>query len=214
MAVDFPQFGLPTGLSGGSDTWDNGLAGELLSADYFGTAAPIAGSVSVALGGLTVSASGTVGIAAALGVALDDLTSASDATIQEPAPTRRGGDDAPLGRTPAQRAARKALYVRNRHYVIREPEPLTPGPCEQPRKVTAAIIEEAVAGVPEWFGTLAQARQAVPKTIPLLVPPRQQWTETDRAQLVAAARAYIEQAVRDYEAQQDEDDIELLLLAA
>lgn len=127
---------------------------------------------------------------------------------------RNRGDDAPPLRSPAERKARKARYVRNRHYVIQEPRPIEPGPGEEPRKVTAAIIEEAVAGVPEWFGSRAQARQAVPRTIPMLAPPTGQWTDSDRAQLVAAARAYLEQAVRDYQAQLDEDDIELLLLAA
>lgn len=83
MAVDFPQFGLPTGLSGGSDTWDNGLAGELLSADYFGTVEPISGSLSVALDGLTVSASATVSLAATLGASLDDLTLASAAALEQ-----------------------------------------------------------------------------------------------------------------------------------
>jgi len=83
MAVDFPQFGLPAGLSGGSDTWDNGLAGELLSADYFGTVEPISGSLSVALDGLTVSASATVSLAATLGASLDDLTLASAAALEQ-----------------------------------------------------------------------------------------------------------------------------------
>ena len=35
MTVPFPNIGVPVGLSGGSDTWDNGLAGELLLADFF-----------------------------------------------------------------------------------------------------------------------------------------------------------------------------------
>lgn len=83
MAVDFPQFGLPTGLSGGADKWDDGLAGELLSADYFGTAAPIAGSVSVALDGLAVSASATVSLAATLGASLDDVALASVAALEQ-----------------------------------------------------------------------------------------------------------------------------------
>lgn len=94
------------------------------------------------------------------------------------------------------------------------PEPRKPAPGEQPRKVTKAIIEEAVASLPEWRGSLAQARQVVPRTIPIMVPPLQQWTDAERAKLVAATRAYLERAVREYEAQQDEDDIELLLLAA
>jgi hypothetical protein len=32
------------GLSGGSDLWDNGLGGEILSADYFAPAPPPVGS--------------------------------------------------------------------------------------------------------------------------------------------------------------------------
>lgn len=103
-------------------------------------------------------------------------------------------------------AARKAKRTR--------PEPLKPAPGQQSRKVTKAIIEEAVASLPEWRGSLAQAKQVVPRTIPIMVPPLQQWTEAERAKLVAATRAYLERAVREYEAQQDEDDIELLLLAA
>lgn len=40
MAAPFPQFDLRPGISGGADVWDNGLAGELLSADYFGGPVP------------------------------------------------------------------------------------------------------------------------------------------------------------------------------
>ena len=36
MAIDYPQFELPRGLSGGADLWDDdGAAGQLLRADYF-----------------------------------------------------------------------------------------------------------------------------------------------------------------------------------
>lgn len=35
MAVGFPQIDLRPGLSGGSDTWDNDVGGELLLVDYF-----------------------------------------------------------------------------------------------------------------------------------------------------------------------------------
>lgn len=35
MAISNPQFDLPLGISGGADVWDDGLAGILLSADYF-----------------------------------------------------------------------------------------------------------------------------------------------------------------------------------
>ena len=35
MAISYPRFDLRPGLSGGSDSWDDGLAGQLLTADYF-----------------------------------------------------------------------------------------------------------------------------------------------------------------------------------
>jgi hypothetical protein len=126
--------------------------------------------------------------------------------------TDRG--DGASRRTPAERRARKARYVRNRHFVIRRPQPEAPGPGEEPRRVTKAIVREAVAQMPGWFGTLAEARQAVPETIPVLVLPDTQ-AHDERAQLIAAAQAYIERTIRAYEAEMaEEDDIELLLLAA
>ena len=39
MAVIRPEADRPAGLSGGADAWDDGLAGGLLSADYFAAAA-------------------------------------------------------------------------------------------------------------------------------------------------------------------------------
>ena len=35
MAIPFPQTEVPRDLSGGADAWDDGLAGQILSADYF-----------------------------------------------------------------------------------------------------------------------------------------------------------------------------------
>ena len=35
MAVGFPQIDLRPGLSGGSDSWEDGVGGEILSVDYF-----------------------------------------------------------------------------------------------------------------------------------------------------------------------------------
>lgn len=68
--------------------------------------------------------------------------------------------------------------------------------------------------MPGWFGTLAEARQAVPETIPVFVLPDMQ-AQTERAQLIAAVQAYIEQTIRAYQAfEAEEDDIEMLLLAA
>lgn len=126
--------------------------------------------------------------------------------------TDRGGDGFPR----RSKAERKARYVRNRHFVIQRPKPEEPKPGEEPRKVTKAIVREAVAQLPGWWGTLAEARQVVPATIPVLVLPETRQPSAEYLQLVAATRAYIEQAIRAFEAaeQDEEDDIELLLLAA
>lgn len=68
--------------------------------------------------------------------------------------------------------------------------------------------------MPGWFGTLAEARQAVPETIPVFVLPDMQ-AQAERAQLIAAVQAYIDRAIRAYQAfEAEEDDIEMLLLAA
>lgn len=127
-------------------------------------------------------------------------------------PTRSGGDGV-SGRNSAERRARRERYVRNRHYVIEQPKPLEAKPGEEPRKVTRAVVQAAVAQLPGWFGTIAEAQRAAPIAIPL--PDMRPAME--RQALVAAVRAYIEQAMRDYEAAEkaaDEEDIELLLLAA
>lgn len=125
--------------------------------------------------------------------------------------TNQGGDG---GFTSSRRQARRARYVRNRHFVIEQPKAPEPAPGEVSRPVTKAIVREAVAQMPGWFGTLAEARQAVPDTIPVFVLPDMQ-AQAERAQLIAAVQAYIEQTIRAYEAAMaEEDDIEMLLLAA
>ena len=40
MTIRGPQYDLPIGVSGASDLWDDGLAGEILSADYFSVPSP------------------------------------------------------------------------------------------------------------------------------------------------------------------------------
>lgn len=45
MAVQQPQY--DNNISGGSDTWDNGLAGEIITADYFDAAPPPSGSGNI-----------------------------------------------------------------------------------------------------------------------------------------------------------------------
>jgi hypothetical protein len=123
--------------------------------------------------------------------------------------TNRGGDG---GRSSSERQARRARYVRNRHFVIEQPKPEAPKSGERSIEVSKAIVREAVAQMPGWFGTVAEARQVVPTSIPL--PDMR--AAMERQQLIAAVRAYIEQAMQAYEAaeQAEEDDIELLLLAA
>lgn len=50
MAIDYPQFELPRGLSGGADLWDDdGAAGQILRADYF-TQAPTPKTLATSLG--------------------------------------------------------------------------------------------------------------------------------------------------------------------
>lgn len=46
MAIQDPQFDLPQGISGGSDLWDAGLAGVLLTADYFETISVVSYTIS------------------------------------------------------------------------------------------------------------------------------------------------------------------------
>jgi hypothetical protein len=40
MADALPQVDLPRGITGASDLWDNGAAGAVLSAGYFGSPTP------------------------------------------------------------------------------------------------------------------------------------------------------------------------------
>lgn len=40
MTISDPQYDLPINISGGADIWDEGLAGTILTADYFDAATP------------------------------------------------------------------------------------------------------------------------------------------------------------------------------
>ena len=40
MAVSSPQSDSPRDLSGGADAWDQGVAGKILSSDFFDSASP------------------------------------------------------------------------------------------------------------------------------------------------------------------------------
>ena len=128
-------------------------------------------------------------------------------------PSASGGDGIGGGKRQSK-AARRARYVRNRHYVIEQPAAPVPAVGEVSRPVTKAIVREAIAQMPGWFGTLAEARQSVPETIPVVVLPDMQ-AMAERDQLIAAVQAYIDRAIRAYQAfEAEEDDIEMLLLAA
>lgn len=130
-----------------------------------------------------------------------------------PVAERRNGGDGSLS-SDRRKQARRARYVRNRHYVIEQPAAPVPAVGEVSRPVTKAIVREAIAQMPGWFGTLAEARQAVPETIPVFVLPDMQ-AMAERDQLIAAVQAYIDRAIRAYQAfEAEEDDIEMLLLAA
>jgi len=194
-----------TGTLAGTDGADAAsLAGDVI---VQGTIAGTDGADIAALAGDVIVQGTLAGTDGA-----DSAAFTGTGSVSPPQQTDRGGDGFPA-RTKEQR---KARYVRNRHFVIKRPEPEQPKPGEEPRKVTKAIVREAVAQLPGWWGTLAQARQAVPQTIPVMVLPELRQPSAEYEQLVAATRAYIEQAIRAYEAaeQDEEDDIELLLMAA
>ena len=40
MAVPYPQRDITRDLSGGADAWDEGVAGQILSSDFFASASP------------------------------------------------------------------------------------------------------------------------------------------------------------------------------
>ena len=40
MAISSPQSDSPRDLSGGADAWDQGVAGKILSSDFFDSASP------------------------------------------------------------------------------------------------------------------------------------------------------------------------------
>jgi len=129
----------------------------------------------------------------------------------------RGGDGFSSSSDSAKRSARKkARYVRNRHTVIRQPEPEVAQAGEVERKVTRAAVREAVNMVPEWFWSVNDAIKAVPYII--AIPARdldvEAAKEAERAALSTAIQAYLREQARLIAEAEDEDDIELLLLAA
>lgn len=100
MAVSFPQFDRRPDLSGGSDAWDDGLAGQLLTADYFEVAS---GSTSLPIGLSTETDSALPRAPAAGGLPVG-VGVETDTAVARAAVLRRGVDtaseaDAALGLT-------------------------------------------------------------------------------------------------------------------
>ncbi len=124
----------------------------------------------------------------------------------------RGGD----GFSSSDSAKRKARYVRNRHTVIRQPEPEVAQPGEVERKVTRAAVREAIDMTPEWFWSVNDAIKSVPYVI--AIPARdlgaEAAREAERAALTTAIQAYLREQARLIAEAEDEEEIELLLLAA
>ena len=111
---------------------------------------------------------------------------------------------------------RKARYVRNRHTVIRQPEPEVAQPGEVERKVTRAAVREAINMTPEWFWSVNDAIKSVPYVI--AIPARdldaEAAREAERVALTTAIQAYLREQARLIAEAEDEEEIELLLLAA
>lgn len=94
MSVKSPNADKPYGLSGGADGWD-GLAGGILSADYFAEAGPEPGEVTfVSISSTTYASRTNTTVTAPTGIADDDfllLTVLTAANPTAPAATAPGG---------------------------------------------------------------------------------------------------------------------------
>ena len=118
------------------------------------------------------------------------------------AQTQQRGDDAPSGRN--------RFYVTRHYYVIGQPESRKQRKAKPRKPVTQAVVEEAISTLPQWAAvqfTPATAMQALPSTISLNRAAIDRSTET--LALVDMIRAELLR-----QAQDDEDDIELLLMVA
>jgi hypothetical protein len=116
----------------------------------------------------------------------------------------RGDGDAWGGRRPTRSRAYRVYYT--------APPPSLQAPVRKVkrRKVTAEAIEEAIS-LP-WAGqwTVSEATKALPASVPVPFPT----SDIDPQTLTSLAIAlWLRDAERQW-AEQDEDDIELLLLAA
>lgn len=117
------------------------------------------------------------------------------------AQTQRG-DDAP--------PSRNRFYVTRHYYVIEQPEPRKKRKPKPRKPIPQAVVDEAISTLPQWAAaqfTPTSAMQALPKTISLDRAALDRSSET--LALVEFIRAELMR-----QAQDDEDEIELLLLVA
>ena len=123
-------------------------------------------------------------------------------SVQNATATTQRGDDAPSGRN--------GFYVTRHYYVIEQPESRKQRKAKPRKPVTQAVVDEAISTLPQWAAvqfTPATAMQALPSTISLNRAAIDRSTET--LALVDMIRAELLR-----QAQDDEDDIELLLMVA
>jgi hypothetical protein len=206
VAIRFPQHDLPHGLgnrlSGASDTWDNELGGDLVTADFFEPAAgAVTATLAVTLADATLASTATVtpaagAVTATLAATLADATLASTATVTPAAAAVTATlaatlQDATLSATATVPAApvpittsgggsnkswrRKAKEAQALRRAIREA-------LAQPDPVVVPVVVEAAEAVPE------RVREA-----PNWDLPRPQDYRSEQAHLAALTRA-VEQA--------------------
>jgi hypothetical protein len=119
----------------------------------------------------------------------------------------RGGDGFP-GHGAKKKRKKAHGRVRYLVYADERVESVPVKPEGTPEPVTASVVEEAVEAIAERLGwTVPKARQALPQVVYFKKPPNR----NDRKELVRAIAEYLR---REAEAQAEEEDIELLLLAA
>lgn len=198
-----PTLGALTLSSAGQLVIDGDLAATLadLTAGSAGKV-EIAAAEGTTLGALTLSAVGNVEIAAALAVTLDAVTLASDGTVTGEGATAQRNDDwendvlsAWDGKRHSQRSRAYRVYIYG---------PTPKATEEKPKartKVRRRRIEPLVEAIKEAVGPADRPRvEAILPAIVYAAP-------VSDAALVKALAAYVER-------QADEDDIEMLLLAA
>ena len=204
-----PTLGALTLSSAGQLVIDGDLAATLadLTAGSAGKV-EIAAAEGTTLGALTLSAAGTVELAAALSATLASLTLTSESAISGEGISEVDRGDAVWRPKRDKRRARSQR--RNENYLallasreIREtpdkPEDATPEP------ITAKVVRAAIKELPPGMWSPQMAREALPKVVyvsPLIQP--------SQAVLAAAVAEWLRAEAQ----RMDDEDIEMLLLAA